>query len=89
MLVHVVDIQGFKTALGGTPGVAQVRHLEKIKDGRQNTYAIISGSTNDREVISVSRIWFSGSRNSNKIKSILFDHHVTLLAVLVKVASPK
>ena len=31
MLVHVVDIQGFKTALGGTPGVAQVRHLEKSK----------------------------------------------------------
>ena len=40
--------------------------------------SIISGSINDREVISVSRIWFSGSRKSNKIKSIMTDHHVTL-----------
>ena len=44
--------------------------------------SIISGSINDREVISVSKIWFSGSRNSNNLKSIMSDHHVTLETVV-------
>jgi len=32
-------------------------------------------------VISVSRIWFSGSRNPKKLYSIVSDHHVTLVTV--------
>ena len=46
---------------------------------------IISGCINATEVIRVSRIWFSGSRNPNKVQLIMSGHHVTLNAYLVKV----
>ena len=35
----------------------------------------------DTEVISVSRLWYSGSRNLNNVQSIMFDHHVTFVAL--------
>ena len=40
-------------------------------------WCIISGSINDTDVILVSRIRFSGSRNPNKITLTFSDHHVT------------
>ena len=45
---------------------------------------IISGCINATEVLKVSRIWFSMSRNPNpkKIKSIISDHHVTLKTIV-------
>jgi len=36
---------------------------------------------NDTEVICVSRLGYSGSRNLHNVQSILFDHHVTFVAV--------
>ena len=30
----------------------------------------------------MSKIWFSGSKNSNKMKSIMSDHHVTLETIV-------
>ena len=35
----------------------------------------------DTEVISVSRLWFSGSKNLSNVQSIMFDPHVTFVAV--------
>ena len=43
---------------------------------------IIPGCINAIEGIRVSRIWFSGSRNPNKIKLIMSGHHVTLETIV-------
>ena len=39
---------------------------------------IISECINATEVIRVSRIWFSGSMNPNKVQLLMSGHHVTL-----------
>ena len=48
-------------------------HMTEMVD--QNYFKIY---INDTEVISVSRLWYSGSRNPNKVQLLMSGHHVTL-----------
>ena len=48
--------------------------LETIVGQGHVTYMVDQNYLNDTEVICVSRLWYSGSRNLNNVQSILFDH---------------